>query len=484
METVSEEPLNDVVRRIGQHWPLILVFVLAGVVAGMLVASGPATYTASTRFVLDTQDPKSREESMAIANTAQAIATSPTEVSKALALARISNRNALDVADHHVSVSALGLSGTLQLSVTDQDPKVAAAIANALATRTIQARLSVSNGRAQRLLADLDGQIASLNRKISGGKSGSVDALVQQRDAAQSARNAILAAQASRPAAVVISPAAVPDHPDSSHLLPDALLGAILGLILGVAVAGLRETIRPTVAGGDALARGFDTQLLGDLPGDLDADIPIDDSIGIAMRLRLASQAVGTANVALLGATSHADLGQFPERLEAALTEAEFGPAATSRWVNPGRPEQKRARNRRSNADVDRRALRIRPSDALRIRAFDATSAVREGEERAGLVLLSPSTLTRSDLVKTSRLLEVTQLPLLGLITHAPTRWRERAADRVRLLRFASRGGRTVQGPGAGGTEEHVTVQLARDVEPTQSDVAAKRWQSEAGGKR
>jgi len=108
--------LHEAARRIvGQHWRLILFLLGAGLAA--VHSGGARTYTASTRLVLDTQDPKTRAESIAIADTAAAIATSPAQVEGALRDAHVAGRDSVKLAKNHVSLRGLGASGVLELSV-------------------------------------------------------------------------------------------------------------------------------------------------------------------------------------------------------------------------------------------------------------------------------------------------------------------------------------------------------------------------------
>ena len=161
--------LNEAVRRIlGEHWRFIVFFVTFGIgVAALLHVTDVRMYTATARVVLDTQDPQSRAESVAIVDTARAIATSPAEVSAAMSAAHVGGRDAVQVAEHRVSVRGLGSSGVFQLSVSDRDSGTAATIANALATRVMRARLSVTEGQARQILADLGKKIDDLNTRIS-----------------------------------------------------------------------------------------------------------------------------------------------------------------------------------------------------------------------------------------------------------------------------------------------------------------------------
>lgn len=207
--------LGEAFRRIvGQHVWLIACLVIAGLVAAALVHQGASkTYTSSTRLVLDTQDPKSRSEAAAIADTGQAIATSPAQVRSALSRAHV-RRDPPEVAANHVSVRPLGTSGVLELSVSDRDRQDAQAIANALAVQVISTRRHVSDGELQQVLGtinqqldDLDRAISSLDARVASGSAqasqaaaGQRDVLVQRRAALESDRVSLLSAAARQPA--------------------------------------------------------------------------------------------------------------------------------------------------------------------------------------------------------------------------------------------------------------------------------------------
>ena len=127
--------LNEAARRIlGQHWRLIALFVALGVGVGALLHHGDVkTYTASTRLVLDTPDPTSRQESAAIADAAKAIATSPAQVRRC---ARRGSRHRPGPGRRRqagrVRSSPGHFSGPAALGQRPE-PRVAAAISNALA---------------------------------------------------------------------------------------------------------------------------------------------------------------------------------------------------------------------------------------------------------------------------------------------------------------------------------------------------------------
>jgi uncharacterized protein involved in exopolysaccharide biosynthesis len=426
--------LKEAARRIlRQHWLLVVCFVAVGAVLGVVHAAQPTTYTASTRLVLGTDDPKSRTESGSIADTGKAIATSLTQVRRALEDAHIANRNPIDVAKNHVFVRALGTSGVVQLSVSDKDPKVAAAVANALANRVIRVRSEVTTGELQSILTELDQRIGDLNKKISSvdqdidklnlqiAQTGSPatanslraqrdedsrqrDFLAQQRALQESERITVLSNAALRPKADVISAASVPEHADSSPFAQELILGALLGLVLGIGAAGLIETFRPTLVGSDSLAREFGTPLLGAIPTGEDEQRARQLLSRVALRLRLAADSLGVHNVALVAVGPDVELGLLAATLD------ELAADATGRRVAQGVvAADGLAAGGSSAAASGRQQFRIRP--------FGLVDA-RPDNGQAALVLVSPSVAQKEEIDEVSHLLRVAGSPLLGLITY------------------------------------------------------------------
>jgi capsular polysaccharide biosynthesis protein len=415
--------LHDVGRRIVGHYAwLIALLIVAGALVGAATGAGQTSYTASARIVLDTPDPSTRQESTAIADTVRAIATSSSQVRKALRTAGISNRDALDVAEHHVTVTGLGSSAVVRLSVTDRDRHVAADLANALAAQVISTRTRVTNGGVPAELASLDKRISDANEKISetdatidqlnvqvalagNGQAGNDlrakrdtasrrrDFLSQQRGVLESERISLLGTYALRPRPSIISRAAVPVHADSSGVLPYMILGALLGLVLGLGNAALAETIRPTVVGGNALARELDTPLLGTLPSGRGSDVSDDDLAPIAARVRLAAEAAEIDDVELIAITpERVDLPQIAERLQGNLG---FG--------------------------LGSRASRQAPASRLRVLTH-ASPAADDDLRATGLIIVSPTAVKKAAIADLGHLLRVTPLPVLGLITYRRAR--------------------------------------------------------------
>jgi capsular polysaccharide biosynthesis protein len=422
--------LNDALRRVfGQHRGLILWSVVLGVlVAALMHVGDPRTYTASTRFALDTEDPETQAESASIADTAKAIATSPLQVKLALRRARARRRDPVEIAERQVSIRALGSSGVLQMSVTDQDPRAAATISNALAERVISARLRVSSGQLRQVLSDLNQRIGTVNRKlagvdtkidaVSGGADPAVvsadpettellrdlltrrDRLTQQRTVLESERVRALSTDALRPAPSVISPATIPRQADPSGRLPDMALGALLGLILGAGLAALVESLRPTLVGGEALARELDTPLIGTMTWSSEGD-HIEDLVAVTGRLQLAARAMGVDSIGLVAARRGLDLDALAKRMNAVWFDSSV------LTVLVGGPEEAGAEAEAPSS----RTSHVRPFNAQQLALSDGGGT--------GLVLVSPPTLKKNELDSTIHLLRMSPAPLVGVITTA-----------------------------------------------------------------
>jgi capsular polysaccharide biosynthesis protein len=440
--------LNDAFHRIFRQHLLVILLVVAVCVTGAAVLGlgEKPSYTASTRLVLDTQDPQSSTGSTVIGDTAKAIATSPVEVSAALSQAHIADRNPTEVAKH-VSVSPLGTSGVLQLSVTDSKPAYARALANALAEQVIRTRSTVNTRRIDQISADLDGRIRVLNQRIAGadaavdqfnrqlaaGQTGTAAARLrsqidsesrlrdfdaEQRGVLVSERLGLLSTDALRPQASVISRATLPRDADASRRVPDLMLGLLLGLILGIGAAALIETFKPTLHGAEMLAREFGTSYLGTIPataGEEEADLGTEP---ITLVLRLAAEGAGVRSVNLLAAVRDPGLTAAAANLEAAVNGIAGPDADPSAPVAAGGTEPYRPRKRE----------RYEPPEAsplpLRVRTFGIDFPASRNGAPSGVVLVAPQSLPRSRVLEVKHLLSVMPVPVLGLISYGSgSRW-------------------------------------------------------------
>lgn len=460
--------LSETAGRIfGQHWKLIAAFIVAGLLLGVVVHSGTSrSYTAATRLALDTQDPKSQPESTAISDTADALATSPALVKRALADAHVRDRDASKMAANDVSTRALGTSGILELSVKDRDPRVAAAVANALATRVIAVRLNVTRGTTEQALSNLDNRISGLDKQIAGldskinalnvqaattlnpvqansyrakrdDASTNRDFLTEQRSVFETERANVTSGAAMLPEPAVVSPATPPSHPDSSGFSADIVLGLLLGAILGVGAAALVESVRPTVVGGEALAAKFDTPLLGTLTDAPDGNPRLSDLVAIAERLRLAASAEHVRTICLLGVDKGTDVLRLAEELDVFVRpadeeESDEEPVVAGAY---GRRGQRPARGAQMPRPADRGLVRVRPFES---RSFTASNGHSGGRNRSngngsGVVLICPPVLKRDALAAAQHLLRINPGRLLGLIEYTSGQPRRVPFDVARL---------------------------------------------------
>ena len=403
--------LQDIARRtVGQHRWVILALVLLGAAIAGIAHGGAQTYTATTRVVLDTPDPTSRNEAIAISDTVQAIATSPTLVSAAVRAAHVKNRDPLDIAEHHVSVSGLGSSAIVSVSVSDANPGVAAALANAISQRVILAREQFASGTRDQELATLERQTTSLSSRIASanvridalnsqiaattGVQGAAlrarrdavmrqsDFLTQQRGVLESERVSILGAAALRPQPSVVAEATPPLHPDPSGRLQYMVLGGLLGLIIGVGLAALSELIRPTVVGGDALARQFGVPVLGTLRTSRAGVVDERQVAAAAGHVRLAARAAGVRRVELVGSPDGDVTAPLASLRDATASSGLEVLMAGSGAVTDG------------VADLD-----------------------AEYPDQAGVVLITPHSMRRSEIVEMGYLVAFRRATLLGVIT-------------------------------------------------------------------
>jgi capsular polysaccharide biosynthesis protein len=468
MEAIME--LADLSRAIARYgWLIVAMVVIGEAVVALHHVGKPTTYTASARLVLDTPDPESRAESAAIADTAKAIATSPSQVTAALTQAGVTGRRAGDVARDMVSVRALGSSGIVQMSVRDENPAAAAAIANALAAEVINTRREVTTGESRETLRVLDGRISNLNRRISAldarisslavqtetAASSSAansarskgdeaerlrDSLAQQRTLVEAERVSLLSSDALRPKPQIISRASRPTSADPSRLLADLVLGALVGLIVGIGGAALLEFVRPTITGGRALAGAFNAPLLGTLSEPENEWDPA--ATDTAARLALAADAAGVTTISLLAVGPPVDLGTITTRLQhaamsAAMSEEEqtFARTAEGQTVqSPWTPTTARA-----GRGVQVAALH--PSE-LSLKSLGEASLAARGGELTGIAVVSPMTLSKREASEAVNLLRRTSLPLVGVIvvesTPLPPSRYDSVLDRLEQLRSSA----------------------------------------------
>ncbi|MFL5800078.1 MAG: hypothetical protein ACJ77A_19375 [Actinomycetota bacterium] len=422
------EAANRILRR---HLRLIVSLLLLGVGGAYLLdAHDHVEYQAAARFVLDTQDPQSSTESQAIADTARAIATGPAAVAQALHKIG-ANRNPVELAKHHIGVEALGSSGVLELDVMDPNPRVAAALANALANRIIESRLAISTGGATRVLDELGSQIDALTHQIAGADT-KLDSLNQQiahttdpqtllglraerddlsqtrtfeaqrRTVLESERATIATSDALRPQASMLDSAVPPVTPAPSRRAVDMALGGLLGLLLGIGVAATIEAFRPTVIGSVAVARDAGAPLLGELPA-APSGVTSEELGEVDSHLLLAAKAARVQHVELICADASMELFVMAWDLGAGRPSPQ--PVTGGEGSN-GDPHSNGQSGRGGGPDAMETAIGVHPDSAARV----------------GLVLVTPRTVRRARIAAAENFRQLSGWPLLGVITYRKRR--------------------------------------------------------------
>lgn len=415
--------LTEAARRVLiHHARIIIAFVLLGVVGGVAIATAEAPrYTASTRVVLDGRIPDAPEAVTAVADSARAIVTSRDFVEGALRDAGASRDPAVVVRES-LRVQSLGSSGAVEIAVTDVDPSVAAAVANALA-RELIARWPEASGQTTDVIAVLQERIDALNEEIGlldeeiarinlrlategvasdpiltarrDSRASERDELAQLRLVLQTQMGSILVEQVSGTDPRIIDQAVPPPEPNPNNVLPISALGALLGLMVGIGVASVIEAMRPTLVGSDSIADELDVPVLGRLPkkpGDAQAADP-----RLALQMRLAAESAKVDTVELVPLGDAAGLWRLQHLVRSSGRSSSSG--------SQGKP----------------RDLVVRPFGTDR----SSENGASNGRASSALVAVVPRVIKRSRLREVRDLQSVTRWPLIGIVTYPEKRrWR------------------------------------------------------------
>lgn len=319
--------LNEAFQRIiKHHWLLLAACTLLGLaVPGLLHVAREDTYVSTARLLLGAADARNGQEANALADTALGIATSPGVVAEAVRASGVP-RDAREVAGGQVQVEAVGTSAVLELSVSDRDPAVAAALTNALATSVVEHRRASLTGESERLLDEVNQRIQAVTQNLSdiqgaaqqpGASRNALEAreaeALRQRDDLTAQRDRLVEALAAAPRPDVLDPAGPQPEQVRSGLPARLALGGLLGLLVGVVLAAVREVVRPTL-GPDALARQLDAPVLGHLPRRPDQDTVLRDP-WLLEYLNLAADESGVRAVELIPVGPQVDVTRLAQWL-------------------------------------------------------------------------------------------------------------------------------------------------------------------------
>lgn len=311
---------------------LILLPVLP-LVAWVLVQSmgDDRVYAASARVALATAPAESGAEAAGIVERGRALATSQSVLDEAIAKAGV-DRSATEVAKN-VTVTGLGSSPIVTLRVTDKDPRVARDLDNALAKTLAEVVDRQSAGDLPAVLKQMDSQLTRLaserdrllERRIGavGTAAAVLDAqistLASQINDVTRRRAQLLDDNVQRSRPTILATAELPPSPEPSTLPQRLALAVLLGLVAGAALAGARETLRPTLAGALPISDALGAPLLGELPTRIETPSG-NDLATLAPTLHRIASRRGVQRIAVVSADD-VSLQPFVRRLDTALRQ-------------------------------------------------------------------------------------------------------------------------------------------------------------------
>ncbi len=403
--------LREAVQRILSHSGLIFIMVLLALLIPVISYFGKEDiFEASARLSIG-PDTTNSSQAEALVDTAKGIITSPGQVTAAVGQLSV-YRDPDKVAEKQIDVESVGSSGVLILSVTDTDPGVAAQLANTLADQLLATRRQQIIEPLEQRLAGVDLELAIVEEDIQAIESeaasqASVDALrlrldeaLRRRTELWTQRQDINDALVAAPKAVLLDPATVPSDAEPTRLVADLAVAGLLGLILGIALATLRETLRPSIPNSHALSRVLGAPVLGHISYPLEPDADVGDQ-WLLRNLGLAAKGARVDVVQLVSVGPDIDLRQLAAQIRLSSGQLRFSSTAA--------------------AAVPLRGLLVNVvstngDDSPRPREL----SLAEGH-RSGLVVVAPEVLARDELSDLEHLLAITDWPLLGIISYLYT---------------------------------------------------------------
>jgi capsular polysaccharide biosynthesis protein len=330
MGVASAMEANEAIRRIFFRHRWLLIFLTLVPVAGIasFLLTRPVTYAATASIQAQASEPQAQTQAAAILSQVSAIATSPAQVQTAITTAN-ADRNALTVARHHITVTSLGTSAVLSITVTDRSPQVAIRLTNALAGGVVSKLNGLGTQSASQLalLADQASQLtaekAKLLHQLSGTRLPSTSGVVlgmvaqltgveNQLTANSTAVQQVMASSTINEGADVISSPTFAVS-QSRHVATETALAGLLGLVIGLLIATIRELSWPTLADPGAAARELSLVLVGNAQVTRDNAARGDSEL--AIRLDLAAHRLGARTLVLTGPVPPAQLRALAREL-------------------------------------------------------------------------------------------------------------------------------------------------------------------------
>ncbi len=321
------------------RWMLLVLTVLPVLALAPYLLTRPVTYAATASVQAQSAEPQADTQVTAILSQVTAVATSPSLVQAALRTTGVS-ASALTVSRHDITVSSLGTSAVVTLTVTNPDPQAAIQLGRAIANLVV-AKLNGLGTQTSQELTSLNSQRGQLNaakqkllKQLADtrlpGTSAPVQSLIAQLNtvgnqltANAAAVQQVLASSTVNEGAGVIS---APEYAisQSRHVASYCALAALLGLVIGLLIATIRELSRPTLADPGTAARELSLVLLGD--AEVSKHGEVSANLELATRLDLSAHRLGARTLVLTGPVPAAQLTGLAACLNRSLQLAAGAP--------------------------------------------------------------------------------------------------------------------------------------------------------------
>ena len=316
--------LNEAFRRIVLgHLRLLVPFVLLPVLGiGWLAMTARTEYAASARIQASSATIGSDTEADSVLNRVRGVATSAAILAKALDTAHVADRSVSDISSE-VTVSRLGSSPLLDITVKDANATVAHDVSDALATGVVEFLTVDGSQQAQRLVTqltdqqqELTSQRQTLAAQLSAtseatareGLSSQLSTVDQQLNDVGSTLRELQVTIATDSSASLVSSASAA-KPIHSTLPVRAVLALIAGLLAGLLVASLLEVAVPRASNASSFARDIGVPVLGRIaavarngpPAESDGHVMYQVSPESVVALRHAAARADARTIVLVG---------------------------------------------------------------------------------------------------------------------------------------------------------------------------------------
>ena len=420
--------IDEVVARLfRRYWAVVLLCVAIPVATvGFIAVKQPRMYSADARIIAGSVVPGSSAESAGIVSQIQGVATGRDAVTRAFSRAHV-RRDLNDFIANNISVSGLGSSQVVDLAVTDRSRRVAAQLANTLASEVVISLNHVGQSGLTAALKAIDDELVKLSQRRASLAQQVLRQPNNQQLQAKLAgleevignftgdRGRLLIQAGTQGLAAVIDSPALPAAPESKALPQKLGLAGLLGLVAGILIASIIETVRPTVPGARWVGRRLGAPLLGDLrgqPGFWEGAPGLDR---MALRIRLAAMHTGVSTVALADIGASGNLAGLAAALEQAMSAGSIGGPAAGNSHGPTKASPAASGAslagtlvRTHDPAATRQVLRIVPLSQI-------TAAAATGWGRVGLLVLSGPSARGADVTALGDFATSSGWPVLGV---------------------------------------------------------------------